>query len=72
MRHGAIRRSIRYCEDPWCISACPRGAMQRRLKDGILFSEPGKTDPSGHLLSILFVIFKQKLVGAYDDLFIDV
>ncbi len=26
-----------HCEDPWCVSACPTGAMQRRPKDGIVF-----------------------------------
>ncbi|MEA3230411.1 MAG: 4Fe-4S dicluster domain-containing protein [Thermodesulfobacteriota bacterium] len=26
-----------HCEKPWCIEACPAGAMQRRAKDGIVF-----------------------------------
>jgi len=26
-----------HCENPWCVAACPTGAMQRRAKDGIVF-----------------------------------
>ena len=26
-----------HCENPWCVSACPTGAMQKRYKDGIVF-----------------------------------
>jgi len=26
-----------HCETPWCVSACPTGAMQKRAKDGIVF-----------------------------------
>ena len=26
-----------HCEEPWCVSACPTGAMQKRPKDGIVF-----------------------------------
>lgn len=26
-----------HCEDPWCVSACPTGAMQQRSSDGIVF-----------------------------------
>ncbi|RPF46927.1 Fe-S-cluster-containing dehydrogenase component [Thermodesulfitimonas autotrophica] len=26
-----------HCEKPWCVAACPTGAMQRRAKDGIVF-----------------------------------
>jgi DMSO reductase iron-sulfur subunit len=31
-----------HCETPWCVSACPTGAMQKRAKDGIVFVEPAK------------------------------
>jgi Fe-S-cluster-containing dehydrogenase component len=26
-----------HCENPWCVAACPTGAMKRRDKDGIVF-----------------------------------
>ncbi len=26
-----------HCEDPWCVAACPTGAMQKRPEDGIVF-----------------------------------
>ncbi len=29
-----------HCEDPWCVAACPTGAMQRRAKDGVVFVDP--------------------------------
>ena len=25
------------CESPWCVAACPTGAMQQRARDGIVF-----------------------------------
>jgi Fe-S-cluster-containing dehydrogenase component len=28
-----------HCENPWCVSACPTGAVQKRGKDGIVFVE---------------------------------
>ena len=29
-----------HCENPWCVAACPTGAMQKRPKDGIVFIDP--------------------------------
>jgi DMSO reductase iron-sulfur subunit len=29
-----------HCEKPWCVSACPTGAMRRREKDGIVYVDP--------------------------------
>ena len=29
-----------HCEKPWCVGACPTGAMQKRSKDGIVFVNP--------------------------------
>ncbi len=29
-----------HCENPWCVVACPTGAMQKRAKDGIVFVNP--------------------------------
>jgi Fe-S-cluster-containing dehydrogenase component len=26
-----------HCEKPWCVEACPTGAMQKRPEDGIVF-----------------------------------
>src|SRR3990172_6970767 len=26
-----------HCENPWCVAACPTGAMQQRARDGIVF-----------------------------------
>ena len=30
-----------HCETPWCVAACPTGAMQKRAADGIVFIDPG-------------------------------
>ncbi len=32
-----VYMSCFHCEQPWCVEACPTGAMQRRNKDGIVF-----------------------------------
>lgn len=42
MIHGEPRASYVFmpcfhCESPWCVTACPTGAMQKRPKDGIVF-----------------------------------
>ena len=29
-----------HCETPWCVAACPTGAMQKRAADGIVFIDP--------------------------------
>lgn len=26
-----------HCEEPWCVAACPTGAMRKRAADGIVF-----------------------------------
>jgi Fe-S-cluster-containing dehydrogenase component len=28
-----------HCQNPWCVAACPTGAMQKRPQDGIVFVE---------------------------------
>lgn len=32
-------RACFHCESPWCMAACPTGAIQKREKDGIVFVE---------------------------------
>ncbi len=32
-----VYMSCFHCEKPWCVEACPTGAMQRRDTDGIVF-----------------------------------
>lgn len=34
-----VYMSCFHCEKPWCVEACPTGAMQRRDQDGIVFVE---------------------------------
>ncbi len=29
-----------HCEEPWCLSVCPTGAVQKRSSDGIVFIDP--------------------------------
>ena len=29
-----------HCEEPWCLAACPTGAIQKRESDGIVFIAP--------------------------------
>jgi Fe-S-cluster-containing dehydrogenase component len=31
-----------HCENPWCVAACPSGAMQKRPEDGIVFVDEEK------------------------------
>ena len=35
---GFVYTSCFHCENPWCVKACPTGAMRRR-HDGIVFVE---------------------------------
>ncbi|MFO7556636.1 MAG: 4Fe-4S dicluster domain-containing protein [Desulfobacterales bacterium] len=46
MVHGQPRASYVFmpcfhCENPWCVTACPTGGMQKRPKDGIVFVDAG-------------------------------
>ena len=39
-RAANVYMSCFHCENPWCVAACPTGAMQKRAKDGIVFVDP--------------------------------
>lgn len=39
-RVSFVYMSCFHCETPWCVPACPTGAMQKRANDGIVFVEP--------------------------------
>jgi Fe-S-cluster-containing dehydrogenase component len=30
-----------HCENPWCVAACPTGAMRKRPHDGIIYVDAG-------------------------------
>lgn len=36
-RTASIFMPCFHCENPWCVAACPTGAMQRRPEDGVVF-----------------------------------
>ncbi|MBF0201461.1 MAG: 4Fe-4S binding protein [Desulfamplus sp.] len=36
-RLSSIFMSCFHCENPWCVAACPTGAMQQRSRDGVVF-----------------------------------
>jgi len=36
-RAAYVFMSCFHCEKPWCVDACPTGAMQKRPEDGIVF-----------------------------------
>lgn len=39
MRVDFVYLSCFHCRKPWCVDACPTGAMRRRAEDGIVFVE---------------------------------
>ncbi|MFP4071125.1 MAG: 4Fe-4S dicluster domain-containing protein [Desulfovibrionales bacterium] len=39
-RAAHVYLSCFHCENPWCVTACPTGAMQKREEDGIVFVDP--------------------------------
>lgn len=38
-RQKFIYTSCFHCKKPWCVKACPTGAMRRRTEDGIVYVE---------------------------------
>lgn len=39
-RAAYVFMSCFHCEKPWCLAACPSGAIQKRSSDGIIFIDP--------------------------------
>jgi NADPH-dependent glutamate synthase beta subunit-like oxidoreductase/Fe-S-cluster-containing dehydrogenase component len=39
-RVSQILMSCFHCETPWCVAACPAGAMKKRPRDGIVYVDP--------------------------------
>ena len=39
-RVSHVLMSCFHCETPWCVAACPAGAMKKRPRDGIVYVDP--------------------------------
>ncbi len=39
-RVSHVLMSCFHCETPWCVAACPAGAMKKRPGDGIVYVDP--------------------------------
>ncbi len=39
-RESHVLMSCFHCETPWCVAACPAGAMKKRPRDGIVYVDP--------------------------------